>query len=77
MADSPLGPFKKEMEILKSDNVIANSPGHNSYFYLPERDEYIMVYHRRPMQNKTRDGRVLCLDAMVFRGDEIVPVEMT
>ena len=77
VSESPLGPFKKEKEILATDNVIANAPGHNGYVYLPERDEYIIAYHRRPMDNQTRDGRVLCLDAMIFRGDEIEPVKMT
>ena len=77
VAESPLGPFEKESEILKTDNVIANSPGHNGYLYLPERDEYFMVYHRRPMHEKTRDARVLCIDRMYFQADQIKPVEMT
>ena len=77
VADTPLGPFEKEKVILNTDNVIANSPGHNSYFYLPEHDEYYMVYHRRPMHDKTRDGRVLCIDRMYFENGGIKPVEMT
>lgn len=77
VADTPLGPFVKEKEILSTDNAIANSPGHNGYFYLPEREEYFMVYHRRPMHENARDARVLCIDRMYFQGNQIKPVEMT
>jgi beta-xylosidase len=77
VADSPLGPFYKENEILTTDHTIANSPGHNGYIYLPESDEYYMVYHRRPMEETTRDARVLCIDRMYFQADQIKPVEMT
>lgn len=77
ISDSPFGPFEKEKEILCTDHVIANSPGHNSYLYLPEKDTYYMVYHRRPMQDKTRDGRVLCIDELHFGENGILPVKMT
>ena len=77
VADSPLGPFEKEDEILRTDPAIANSPGHNSYLHLPGEDEYFMVYHRRPMGEQARDGRVLCIDRMIFRDDGILPVKMT
>ena len=67
----------KEKVILETDESIANSPGHNSYIYLPEMDEYYMVYHRRPMHDKTRDGRELCIDRLYVQADGIKPVEMT
>ena len=77
VADSPFGPFEKEAEILCTDHVIANSPGHNSYLYLPEQDAYYLVYHRRPMCDQSRDSRVLCIDEMHFVGEGIQPVKMT
>jgi len=77
VSDTPFGPFVKEKVILETDESIANSPGHNSYIYLPEMDEYYMVYHRRPMHDKTRDGRELCIDRLYVQADGIKPVEMT
>jgi len=77
VSDSPIGPFKKEKLILETNEAIANSPGHNGYIYLPEKDEYYMVYHRRPMGNTQRDARELCIDRMYIDKDGIKPIEMT
>lgn len=76
-ADSPIGPFKKEGVVIASTEGIATSPGHNGYFYLPEKDEYYIVYHRRPYEEMTGHGRKLCIDKMQVIDNAIQPVKMT
>ena len=77
VADSPLGPFEKVEAILETNEDIANAPGHNGYFYLPESDEYYIVYHRRPMHDTARDARELCMDRLYIDNHVIRKVEMT
>lgn len=78
IADSPLGPFKREGKILQQDMSIATGAGHHSVIKNPETDEYYIVYHRRPLTETDGNSRVTCIDKMTF--DErgfIEPVKIT
>jgi beta-xylosidase len=78
-ADTPFGPFEDYVQVLSTgDGTIANGPGHNGYFYIPEEDLYIIVYHRHQPDIKAGNARFLCMDIMKFGEDEkILPVAMT
>lgn len=76
-SDSPIGPFEKEGVVVTSKEDIAQSPGHNGFFYIPESDEYYFVYHRRPLGETYRHARVLCIDKMLVTDDCIETVQMT
>lgn len=78
VADSVRGPFKRIGKVLQQDPKIATGAGHHSVVKLPGREEYFIVYHRRPLGETDRDHRVVCIDKMEF--DEaglIKPVRMT
>lgn len=78
IADSPLGPFKRIGKILQQDPEIANGAGHNSVMQIPGKDQWYIVYHRRPLTEKDGNARVTCIDRMYF--DEqgyIKPVKIT
>lgn len=78
IADSPLGPFRRIGKILEQDPQVATGAGHHSVLKLPGREEYYIVYHRRPLGERNPHHRVTCIDRMEF--DEqgyIRPVRMT
>ncbi len=78
IADSPFGPFKRIEKILQQDPEIATSAGHHSIIQVPGKDEWYIVYHRRPLNDKARDHRVTCVDRLEFNPDgTIKPVKMT
>ncbi|SOE20920.1 Glycosyl hydrolases family 43 [Spirosomataceae bacterium TFI 002] len=78
IAGKATGPFKRMGTILESDLEIATGAGHNSVIQIPNTDEWVMVYHRRPIPNEGRDHRVTCLDKMEFNADgTIKPIKMT
>lgn len=78
IADKATGPFKRIGTILESDKEVATGAGHNSAIQIPNTDEWLMVYHRRPIPNEGRDHRVTCLDKMEFNADgTIKPIKMT
>ena len=78
-ADTPWGPFENCRTILATwDSEIANGPGHNGFLYLPEEDQYLMVYHRHKPGNPDGNARYLCIDRMdLDENQEILPVVMT
>lgn len=77
-AKSVKGPFKRIGIILKSDPKVATGAGHNSVIYVPETDEWFIIYHRRPIPNLGRDHRVTCIDKLEFNEDDTIkPVKMT
>jgi beta-xylosidase len=59
IADSPFGPFKRVGKILEQDTKIANGAGHHSIIKGPGKDEWYIVYHRRPLGET--DGNYLPL----------------
>lgn len=77
-SDSPKGPFVREGLVLRSDPEVATSAGHHSVLQIPGSDEWLIVYHRRPLGETDRDRRVVCVDRMEFEPDgRIRPVIMT
>jgi beta-xylosidase len=77
IADSPLGPFKRIGKILQQDPSVATSAGHHSILQT-DKDQWYIIYHRRPLGDTHRDHRVTCIDVMEF--DEqgfIKPVVIT
>ncbi len=78
ISDSPFGPFERIGKILETDPEVATGAGHHSVMHVPASDDYYVVYHRRPLDNKGRDHRVTCIDKMTFDKDGfITPVKMT
>lgn len=78
IADSPTGPFVRRGKILQSDPAIGNSTGHHSVMKLPGQEEYVICYHRRPINETARDHRVTCIDWLRFDAEgNILPVKVT
>lgn len=78
IADSPLGPFERIGKILQQDPKVATGAGHHSIIQVPGRDEWYIVYHRRPLGDTGRDHRVVCIDKMEFDAEgRIAPVKIT
>jgi beta-xylosidase len=65
IADSPLGPFKRIGTVLQQDTTVGTSAGHHSVIKTPKNDWYI-VYHRRPLTETDANHRVTCIDKMEF-----------
>ncbi|MCG6190098.1 glycoside hydrolase family 43 protein [Maribellus maritimus] len=78
IADSPFGPFKRIGKILKQDPEVATGAGHHSVIQIPGKDEYYIVYHRRPLSETDGNHRVTCVDRMDFdEKGHIKPVKIT
>ena len=78
ISDSPFGPFKRVGKILQQDPDVATGAGHHSVIKGKGRDEYYIVYHRRPLGDTGRDHRVTCIDRLYFEKDGTIrPVKMT
>lgn len=78
ISDSPFGPFKREAKILQQDLKVATGAGHHSIIHEPKSDKYYIVYHRRPLNDSTRDHRVVCIEEMTFdEQGRINPVTIT
>ncbi len=78
ISDSPFGPFNRVGKILQQDPKIATGAGHHSVIKVPGRDEYYIVYHRRPLGETDRNARVTCIDRMEFDDQGFIrPVQMT
>lgn len=78
IADSPTGPFRREGKILQQDPTVATGAGHHSVIQVPGKDEYYIVYHRRPLGETDRDHRVVCIDRMEFDAEGLIkPVTIT
>lgn len=77
-ADNPFGPFVRHGKVLESDPKVGNSAGHHSVLKIPGSDEWVIAYHRRPIDETARDHRVTCLEQMFFDANgDIVPVVLT
>ncbi|MEN5233537.1 glycoside hydrolase family 43 protein [Sphingobacterium faecium] len=78
IADSPFGPFKRIGTILEQDPAIATGAGHHSVIKVPNKDQYYIVYHRRPLGKTGANERETCIDVMTFdKNGHINPVKMT
>ena len=78
IADSPFGPFKRIGKILQQDTAIANGAGHHSVIKVPGKDEWYIIYHRRPITEKDGNSRETCIEHMYFDKDGLIkPVVIT
>ncbi|WP_248282174.1 glycoside hydrolase family 43 protein [Mucilaginibacter robiniae] len=78
IADSPIGPFKRLATVLQQDPAVATGAGHHSVIHSVQDDKYYIVYHRRPLNEKGANHRVVCIDEMNFdKEGHILPVKMT
>ena len=78
IADSPTGPFEKIGTILQQDPEIATGAGHHSVIKTPGKDDYYIVYHRRPKGETDRNSRETCIEEMHFdENGHIKPVVIT
>ena len=77
VSDSPTGNIKGGTPILASQPPLAEGPGHHGYLYLLERDEYLIVYHRRIIGDSIPGHRVLCMEKMNVHDGVIDPITMT
>jgi murE/murF fusion protein len=77
-AKSPLGPFERIGKILGTDPAVGKGAGHHSVLRLPGTDEYVICYHRRPLEETDANARQVCLDKLEFDADgNILPVRQT
>lgn len=78
IADGPLGPFTRIGKILQQDPAIATGAGHHSVLQVPGRDEWYIVYHRRPLGVTDGNHCVVCTDRLEFDADgRILPVRIS
>jgi len=78
VADSPFGPFKRIGKILQQAPAIATGAGHHSVIKVPGKDEWYIVYHRRPLTETDRNARETCIDRMYFDDHGLIkPVVIT
>lgn len=78
ISDSPMGPFKRIGKVLEQDPKIARGAGHNSVIQLPGKDEWYIVYHRRPLTETDGNSRQVCIERVYFDANgNIKPVVMT
>ena len=44
--------FNRIGTILQQDSLVVKGAGHHSVIQIPKKDEYYMVFHRRPLNKK-------------------------
>lgn len=78
IGDSPFGPFERIDRILQQDLSIATGAGHHSVIRVPGTEKYYIVYHRRPLNEKDRNSREVCIDKLEFFENGLIkPVVIT
>jgi len=78
IGDSPFGPFERIGKILQQDPSIATGAGHHSVIQIPGTEKYYIVYHRRPLGQKDRNSREVCIEKMEFDDNGFIkPVVIT
>ncbi|WP_221420266.1 glycoside hydrolase family 43 protein [Fulvivirga sp. M361] len=78
IADSPFGPFERIGIVLQQDPEIATGAGHHSMIKVPGKDEWYIVYHRRPLTETHHNHRVICIEKMQFDDNGFIkPVKIT
>lgn len=78
IADSPMGPFKRVDKILQQNPTIAKGAGHNSVIQIPGKDEWYIIYHRRPLTETDGNSRETCIERMYFDEKGLIkPVVIT
>ena len=65
-------------KILEQDPTVATGAGHHSVLQAPSSGKWYIVYHRRPLGDRGRDHRVVCIDELQFGADGLIaPVKIT
>ena len=78
IADSPMGPFKRQTKVMQQDPAVGTSAGHHSVIHDPKADLWYAVYHHRPLTETHRDHRVTCIDRMEFDAEGLIkPIKLT
>ncbi|WP_291043740.1 glycoside hydrolase family 43 protein [Dyadobacter sp. 50-39] len=78
IADSPFGPFERVGKILQQDPQVATGAGHHSVIQVPGKDQWYIVYHRRPLTETDGNHRETCIDVMSFDEKGMInPVKIT
>jgi beta-xylosidase len=78
ISDSPFGPFERIGKILQQDPSIATGAGHHSVIQVPGKDQWYIVYHRRPLTETDGNHRETCIDRMEFDEKGLIkPVKIT
>ena len=78
IGSSPFGPFERVGKILQQDPSIATGSGHHSVVQSPRSGKSYILYHRRPLDQKDRNARVVCIEELKFDAKGfIVPVVLT
>ena len=78
VADSPFGPFERVGKVLQQDAKVATGAGHHSVMHDAKRDEWYIVYHRRPLGEKAANHRVTCIERMYFDEQGMIkPIELS
>ena len=78
ISESPWGPFEYQGPILQNDESVARAAGHHSVLQLPHSDDWVICYHRRPLEETNHNHRVTCLEPLHFNTDgTIQPVRLS
>lgn len=78
IGDSPTGPFERIGKVLQQDSTVARGAGHHSVIITPDKEEYYVVYHRRPLDTDDPHHRVVSIDRMYFDENGFIkPIKMT
>ncbi|RYD89216.1 MAG: arabinan endo-1,5-alpha-L-arabinosidase, partial [Sphingobacteriales bacterium] len=78
IGDSINGPFKRIGTVLAQDAKVATGAGHHSVIQVPGKDEWYIIYHRRPLGETDGNHRVTCIDKMTFDKNGLInTVKMT
>lgn len=78
ISDNPMGPFKRIGKVLEQDTAIASGAGHHSLVRVPGKDEWYIVYHRRPKGETNPNHRETCIEKIEFDSNGfIIPVKIT
>ncbi len=78
MSTSPTGPFKRIGTILQQDARIARGAGHHSIVNIPGTDDWVIAYHRRPLNETDGNHRELAIENLYFNEDGTIrPVKLT
>ncbi len=76
-APGPTGPWTYRGQILATEGS-HQGPGHHSLLQYPGKDDWYMVYHRRPLGETDANHRVTCIDKMYFNEKGLIkPIKIT
>ncbi len=78
IADSPFGPFERIGKILAQDPEVATGAGHHSVIHNAKKDEWYIIYHRRPLTETKANHRVTCIERLYFDDNGFIkPIRIT